>query len=139
LINIDGDTLCLRVETPDEVRAADATDKEHPDLSILSTPPNLRRPSTTRGEHPNLRRPSTTSGGLHPNLRRPSTTSGEPPDLGVGISAVAVAVRADVFVQDIFDDSKAFDAFIKSMQANSETHNTSSSSSSTYNSSYNTT
>lgn len=127
MINIDGDTLCLRVETPDEVRAADAIDKEHPDLSISSTPPNLRRPSAT-------------SGGWHPKLRRPSTTSGEPPDLGVGISAVAVAVRADVFVQDIFDDSKAFDAFIKSMQANSETHNTSSSSSSsTYNSSYNTT
>ena len=107
LINLDGDNLCLRVETPDEVRAADATDKVHPDLSISSSSPNLRRPSTTTGEQPNLRR-----------------TSGEHPDLGVGISsAVAVAVRADVFVQDIFDDSKAFDAFIKSIQTNSENHN----------------
>lgn len=35
---------------------------------------------------------------------------------GSNLPPCAVAVRADICIQDIFDDSKAFDAYIKSIQ-----------------------
>lgn len=111
--------MCLRVETPDEVRVDTTTDERHHDLLRGSKPNLINKDSTV--EHPNRRRPSNTT--QHPDLRKSSGVDNVSTS-SINSSAVAVALRADVYIQDIFDDSKAFDAFIKSIHTTTTTTTT---------------
>eukprot|EP01036_Dinobryon_divergens_P029308 gene29308-38382_t len=105
----------LDIATPDEVRVDTTTDERHHDLvpPNAGSKPNLTNKDSTV-EHPNRRRPNTSTSNTtqHPDLRRSSGVDNVNSS-SINSSAVAVALRADVYIQDIFDDSKAFDAFIK--------------------------